>query len=86
MQGAGGRGQFAAVWAVCRGQAAAVWAVCRGSLQGAGGSGLGSFRQKAPLAVLGGALAAGGSGSSFGGRGRGFGISGLRQQLYKQLP
>ena len=24
--------------------------------------------------------------SSFGGRGRGFGISGLRQQLFKQLP
>ena len=57
-----------------------------GSLQGAGGSGLGSFRQKAPLAVLVGALAAGGRSSSFGGRGRGFGISGLRQQLYKQLP
>ena len=41
-----------------------------GSLQGAGGSGLGSFRQKAPLAVLGGAMAAGGRVSCFGGRGQ----------------
>ena len=55
-----------------------------GSLQGADGSGLGSFRQKAPLAVLVGAMAAGGRVSSFGGRGRGFGISGLRQQLWGQ--
>ena len=39
--------------------------------QGAICSGLGSFREKAPLAVLVGALAAGGSGSCFGGRGQG---------------